>query len=518
MKKQRLFLSLLSVALLAGCSSSGNKKNYADFEIPTIDQSKFANVTLPTMPTADTTSAVLRQDGKDIIDIYESSDFHGIIEKQDGKYYGLSGIYSVVEASRAQNKGTILISGGDMWQGGIESNLSKGKIMVETMRYTGYECMTLGNHEFDWGEEYLIRNAGYYKDTMPFLCGNLKRKSTGAMPSEIVKGSTIIERGGYKIGVIGTIGKIEYSIIKSALADFEFTNPTEFATSEAQRLHDEEGCDIIVWSSHDGIDSSYMNAPAYVNAVFGGHTHIAGSKTIGDVPFIQTAKYGESLAHVRFGIDPSTKALTVLTTENLTPGSYSENAAIKGVVDQYRVETDKVKAVEVGEMSGKFTAESELGNLCAKSMVDYVKANVEASMKDRVVAAFQNGKGGCRTDIEQKVVTYGKVYEALPFDNEIVYFEVEKNELANIFETNGGLNKYHTFARYSELQDGVKYIVATTDYVATSTGYLDLKEDKLTHFNGSVIRDVVAKYIANNSTVKADDYKSTATEYSKPKY
>ena len=53
----------------------------------------------------------------------------------------------------------ILLSAGDMWQGTVESSLNKGALMTSWMNDTGFVSMTLGNHEFDWGTEYIARNS-----------------------------------------------------------------------------------------------------------------------------------------------------------------------------------------------------------------------------------------------------------------------------------------------------------------------------------------------------------------------
>lgn len=504
--KKSSFLILSIPLILVGCAKTGGsgggcKKDYSGFEIPVVDV-EHLQINLPTMPELDK-GALNRVDGKDVIDIYEMSDFHAMIDYDASKpYFGLSGLANYMQEKRAASGGTILVSSGDMWQGGAESNLTRGKIVHEAMRYIGFESMSMGNHEFDWGDDVIERNNAYFAD-MPILCGNLVRKSTGQMPTELVKASKVITRGDYKIGIVGTIGAVQDSIIKTALADFEFTNSATFAETEAARLRSEENCDIVIWTTHEDADS--VSIPAGIDAIFGGHTHTivdtkgSESASVGHfVPKMETVNYGGSLAHVELRIDPSTKAVTFIKQESILPNAtyLHDEGNIANLVSQYRAETDKVKQVQIGELKGKFTKEDELGNLCTEAMYEYAK-------NDGAVFAFQNGRGGVRQDIHEGVITYGDIYTALPFDNELVTFELDGKDVENQFDTEfKGLNVYSAISKYTEIKAGTKYKVVTTDFNA-----LRMKNiGKITYYSGSVIRDVVAKYISNHCGIKAADY------------
>lgn len=506
--KKVSFLVLALPLLLVGCSTTskekGCKKDYSGFEIPVVDVDHI-QINLPTMPVLDQ-GTVKREEGLDIIDIYEMSDFHAMIDYDASKgYFGLSGLANYMKEKRDANGGTILVSSGDMWQGGAESNLTRGKVVQEAMRYIGFDSMSMGNHEFDWGEQAIKRNHDLFAD-LPILCGNLVRKSTGQLPSELVSPSKVVTRGDYKIGIVGTIGLVQDSIIKTALADFEFTNPGEFARSEAARLRSEENCDIVIWTSHE--DAENITVPEGVDVVFGGHTHANVSKgsdssSVGHyVPVMETLNYGGSLAHVQLKIDPSTKNVSYGSQELVSPTAQylKDESNIANLVSQYRVETDKVKKVEIGELKGKFTKEDELANVCVKAMYEYAK-------EDGAVFAFQNGRGGVRADISEGVITYGDIYTALPFDNELVTFEIDGKDVENEFDSEfKGLNVYSSITNYSDIKAGTKYKVVTTDFNA-----LRMKNiGKITYYSGSVIRDVVAKYISRNCGLNAKNFKTVS--------
>ena len=518
MKKTLIPTLLVLPLLIGGCGKGGKEQEPKDpFAVPVVDV-EHLEITLPTMPTYSTTTPVKQEGGLDIIDIYEMSDMHAMIDFDTSKgYWGFSGIANYLKDKRQDNPGTILVSSGDMWQGGSESNLTRGRVVAECMRYVGFESMALGNHEFDWGEEVLQRNSGYFTAEMPLLCGNLVDKRTNERPA-FVKGSRVIERGGYKIGVIGTIGDIEYSIAKSAFANFKLTSSSDYATSESARLRTEEGCNFVVWNSHEEATDT-MVVPAGVDVIFGGHTHDDINKsvlnpTLGhNVPILETKNYGYTLAHAQLKINPSTKTVSEATGELVhasdNQAKLVDEANVKALVDQYKAATAVVKQYALNKVSGTFKAEVELANLSCKAMFD--------SYNDgSFFCALQNGAGGVRKDIEAGQVTYGDVYTSFPFDNEVVTFEIKGNKLRDFFEKSGvrSCNVYVASTKWADVDKDKTYKVVTTDFVCTNK--LNMKESEFTPLAGSVIRDVVAKYIYDNNKLNATNFGADKANYQAP--
>lgn len=511
MKKFTSLFALIAVLSLAGCGKSPKKDDFCkthtgDFEIPTINVDEL-KITLPTMPIPDTTSAVKNDGTYDYIDLYELSDLHGAIDylkDDEDTQFGLPRLASFMQAKRNENKGTILISGGDMWQGSCESNLTRGKLMTESMRYLGFDCMTLGNHEFDWTSSIIEKNKSYFGDELPYLCGNLIDTQTGSRPS-FVKGSIVVERGGYKVGIVGTMGAIQKSIAKKAFANYSLTPSKDYIESEALRLRNEEHCDFVVWSSHEDCETMYISNPSNIDAAFGGHEHKVVNKKNGSVPYIETDKYGRNLAHVSLKIDPATKQLVEATGE-VIDGAAVDNSAedsnLVNLINQYRVETDKVKKVEISKVSGEFKQTNELANVCVKAMYEIAKDSEHP--ENNPIVALTNGDGGVRAPLNSGVITYGDVYQAFPFDNELVTYAVKGNQVEDLLTSKlKSLNIYHENIKYSQLDGSKTYYFVMTDFIATN--YLKLNESKYTQLD-LVCRDVVAKYIAKNCGMKASSY------------
>ena len=92
------------------------------------------------------------------IDFYNFNDLHGKFNDASGQN-GVGKLTSYLEERNSIDEYTVFLSTGDMWQGGAESNGTKGKIITVWMNYLGFEAMTLGNHEFDWGQDAIKANS-----------------------------------------------------------------------------------------------------------------------------------------------------------------------------------------------------------------------------------------------------------------------------------------------------------------------------------------------------------------------
>lgn len=91
------------------------------------------------------------------LDFYAFNDTHGAVKDSDTSS-GIEKTATAIKNIQSQNKNTIVLSSGDMWQGSMYSNKTKGNLMTEWMNELNFVSMTLGNHEFDWGQETIRQN------------------------------------------------------------------------------------------------------------------------------------------------------------------------------------------------------------------------------------------------------------------------------------------------------------------------------------------------------------------------
>ena len=223
-----------------------------------------------------------------VIDFYVLNDLHGKF-CDTNKQSGVDELGTYFKLMEEKDDNVVLMSSGDMWQGTAESNLTGGKIVTEWMNELGFVSMTLGNHEFDWGENAIRENKEVAE--FPFLAINIYNRDTNTLVDYCTP-SVMIERDGIKIGIIGAIGDCYSSISSDMTQDITFKVDgalTALVKAESERLR-AEGADLIVYSLHDGYDNSKTSATivgastlsgyydsvlsnGYVDLVFEAHSH-----------------------------------------------------------------------------------------------------------------------------------------------------------------------------------------------------------------------------------------------------
>jgi 2',3'-cyclic-nucleotide 2'-phosphodiesterase (5'-nucleotidase family) len=137
-------------------------------------------------------------------DVFAVNDLHGkLADTQDQP--GVDELSTYLE----QAGDAILLSTGDMWQGSSESNLTNGFIITEWMNRMNFTAMTVGGHEFDWGEDWLKQNVEMAE--FPFLGINVYNRQTNQRV-DYCESSLVVDIDGVQVGIIGAIGDSYSSI------------------------------------------------------------------------------------------------------------------------------------------------------------------------------------------------------------------------------------------------------------------------------------------------------------------
>ena len=191
------------------------------------------------------------------VDFYAINDMHGKFTDSVNQP-GVDELTTYLKRAEARDDYMIILSAGDMWQGSAESNLTKGQIITDWMNEIGFAGMAVGNHEFDWGEEYVESNAQLAE--FPLLAINIYDRDTNERV-EYCDASVVVEAGELKIGIIGAIGDCYSSISAERTTGVYFKvgkELTQLVKDESTRLREQEGVDFVVYVLHDG----YGNSPA----------------------------------------------------------------------------------------------------------------------------------------------------------------------------------------------------------------------------------------------------------------
>ncbi|MBQ7389649.1 MAG: bifunctional metallophosphatase/5'-nucleotidase [Clostridia bacterium] len=444
-----------------------------------------------------------------IVDVYAINDLHGKIVKSDSQP-GISGLTTYLKNVSDDN--TVLLSTGDMWQGTSESNLTHGALLTDWMSELGFVSMTLGNHEYDWGDEYIYSNLE--NTDFPFLAINVYERDTNER-ADYATPSVIVSRGGIEIGIIGAIGDCYSSISGEVVGGFYFKvgdELTELVKAEADRLRS-LGVEFIVYSIHDGYGqsssgkkavsdsalSSYYDielSDGYVDLVFEAHTH--QSYVLYDtkgVYHIQGGGENSGLSHAKLKYNTANENRNVLSPEVVRSGVYT-NLSADPLVDELlsRYADEIAPAYRVVGNNPSYMSSTAIKQLVAKL---YYEAGVEKWGEEYDIV-LGGGFISARSpyNLYAGTVTYSDLYSILPFDNQIVLCSISGRDLYSKFLTTSNKNYYIYGDDLTYLENNIdldaRYYVVTDTYSST---YVYNRLTEVARYDVNVYaRDLVAMY------------------------
>ena len=199
----------------------------------------------------------------------------------------------------------LLLHAGDFSQGSSYFTELGGVLEMNTINGFAYDCVTLGNHEFDNDIEALTERLKMLNPETKVVCANLDLS-----PFELgkyVQPYTIINRAGLKIGIIGLEADISTAVTKTVSSRMQQLDNVEVTNKWADYLHETEKCDLIILLSHAGYDVDQLIVPQtrWVDLVIGGHTHtfvddfLYVKNALGkEVPIITDGKWGLEMGQI----------------------------------------------------------------------------------------------------------------------------------------------------------------------------------------------------------------------------
>jgi len=378
--------------------------------------------------------------------ILHTNDFHARFEpisrfdsgcsaedNAEGKCFGGSArLVTAVNEARARSQNSVLLDGGDQFQGSLFYTYYKGTLAAEMMNELGYDGMTVGNHEFDDGPEVL---RGFMDAVnFPVLMSNADVSKEAALAG-VLERSTVIERGGEKIGLIGLTPE-DTDELASPGDNVSFIDPVVAVQGEVDRLT-AAGVNKIIVLSHSGyaVDIRVAEETTGVDVIVGGHSHTYLSSTsenaegpyptmVGDTAIVQAYAYGKFLGELNVTFDDDGKLISASGEPIITDGNVAEDAAVKARITEAAVPLEEIRRKVVasttaaidGDRGNCRARECQMGTLIADAMLDRVA-------DQGVQIAIQNG-GGIRASIDAGDVTMGEVLTVLPFQNTLSTFEV----------------------------------------------------------------------------------------------
>lgn len=370
-----------------------------------------------------------------IIDILGHADFAAELRAKEN-VPGMSKFYGAVQSVRGQNPdGTLLLDAGDNFC----DTLWDGKTIVEALTHLGTDVMTLGNHEFDYGKDFL--EAAVALCDFPVLCANVTEKATGNLVGG-VRPYTILERKGVKIGVLGvTTEYTPFMVEKTAFLPYQISSSAKACRQYIPEMR-QKGAEIIIILAHhpfyiqeEGVSGELIELLNQVkdlkpDVMIGGHIPGDYAAVLDGIGVVKGGFGGKSLPWVRLNFDAALRRVSSKTCAviDVIGGSFPERkaeldrfiGAISAEVEEY---LNEVLGVLEEDLPMRLAFESPMGNFfadCARAAVKTQLAYMNATSSGRILTAGD--------------LTREKITTAMGFNDPVMVTSISGSQLYELFE------------------------------------------------------------------------------------
>ncbi|MFN2520980.1 MAG: bifunctional UDP-sugar hydrolase/5'-nucleotidase [Candidatus Limnocylindria bacterium] len=470
----------------------------------------------------------------DRIQILHTNDIHGhmdinqTVQGGSGSFTqgGLVALGSLVQRQRARApERTLLLDGGDAWQGTFISNENHGGAITRIMSLLRYDAQAVGNHDFDWGQNELQSRAA--EASFPFLAANVLDAGGNIPP--YLRPYVVKDLGLAKVAVLGITNPGSASIVKAtSVGGLRFLPAADTVRRYLPELR--RAADLVVVTTHIGVDEDRQLAQDVpgIDVIVGAHSHTAlrAGVTVGKTIIVQTGAYSMNLGHLELVIDPASKRITAAPTRSdelipVTGGASvdADSSAIAAIVAERRDAAAKYTQRVVGRTASALDApraECGLGNLITDALLEYGR---QQNWKSDI--AFYN-MAGVRAPLPAGQITYGQLFQVLPFGNVLVNVDLTGQQVRAVLEAAsgsagrlhiaGGQWAYRFSAPAGQRVSSASIAGAPLDparvYHVVTIDYLLLGGDDHTEFKagtnviyGDIDVDAVAAYMQGHSPV-----------------
>lgn len=389
--------------------------------------------------------------------IVGTTDIHGNIYNwsyEDGEEVedlGLAKIYSVVKLVREENPNTLLLDNGDTVQGTILTDdlynldlIEEPNPVIDVMNFMGYDSMTLGNHEFNFGTgliEKIVEEAEF-----PILSANIYNKDDG---SNFVKPYIVKEVAGIKVGILGLTTPNIPRWDGPKVTELEFEPMHVAAQKYIKELKETEGVDIIIATSHAGLDGEYdaeggdsarkiIESNPEIEALLVGHDHASVAEIIENTAVGGATDTGAEIVRFDLFLQNKGEAWEVVDrkVELINVAEYEASEELKEYANEYHSKTLEFLEDVIGQASEDFHPASEINGIAEglirdTAVMDLINnVQLENTGADISAAALFSPT----SNIEKGDITYSSIFDIYKYPNTLVAVEVTGAELKDYME------------------------------------------------------------------------------------
>ncbi|MEM7514318.1 MAG: 5'-nucleotidase C-terminal domain-containing protein, partial [Bacteroidota bacterium] len=486
------------------------------------------------------------KEGEDIqeVTILYTNDIESVYDPIDAywndtlnKIGGMAQLATLIQETRKGEELSFLFDAGDIFTGAL-SSVTYGALPFDIYSTMGYECMTLGNHEFEYSWQKLLDSK--QRARFPILNANIFYKGTDI---PYAQDYTILEKDGLRIGLIGIMGVEAFinTINPFHVEELEVRDPTPIVQKLVNKLRPE--VDMIVVLTHQnksapmqsdkevdssvqrGFDEDYAMSGAVkgIDVILGGHSdnglwepvrHPETGTLIG-ITFGQ----GKYLGYMKLAVDKKQKKVS-LKEGKLIPvisDKLQPHPDIKFLIEKAREENSQLTRVIGSNLSTgfrKYNAESNLGNF----MADAIK---EGSGSDIGLV----NPGSIRADLDIGEITVEEIKNIYPFIDQLQVVSVSGKALGELIEYSASLT--YGLAQFSGLEiiydfskpigkrmveakvngekisDKETYTIACSGFLARGgDGYRWLKEGNSVQRKPQKLIDILISYVEERKEIQ----------------
>ncbi|KAH8884911.1 Metallo-dependent phosphatase [Thozetella sp. PMI_491] len=382
------------------------------------------------------------ENGNYNISFYHINDVHAHLDQfsssgtdcsrpERGCFGGYARVKTVLDQTRPSHQDSLLLNVGDEFQGTMFFSFYGGEKIAETLNQMGFDAMTLGNHEFDRGDEHL----GQFLQNLTFPIVSANIVSDNEKLNKTIKPYHIFEK--HQLALIGVTTE-STKTISSPGKGTTFSNPIEAVQNTIDYIKaNEKGVTRIAAITHIGYeeDQKLAQATTGLHLIMGGHSHtplgdfegaqgkyptIVNNKD-GDEVFIVTAyRWGEYLGYIDVTYDPSGKILAYHGAPIHLTNTTEQDTELQAEIAEWRKPFEEFSAQVIGTSNVVLdqtlcqTQECLLGDFMTDAMLTY-----RHNSSDAAHFAIMNA-GGIRATIDDGDITRGEVLTAFPFSNAVV--------------------------------------------------------------------------------------------------
>ncbi|KAI5865212.1 Metallo-dependent phosphatase [Durotheca rogersii] len=490
-------------------------------------------------------------DGNFNISFYHINDVHAHLDEFSssgtdctnptrGCYGGYARVKTVVDETRPGHPDSLWLNVGDEFQGTLFYSFYRGEKIAETLNQLGFDAMTLGNHEFDGGDEELgdfLKNLTFPVISANIISDNEKLNST-------IKPYHIFEK--YELAVIGVTTETTSSISNPGKGT-TFTDSIAAVQASIDEIRRTTNITRIAAITHIGYeeDKRLARETTGLQLIMGGHSHtllgdmedaegkyptIETNKD-GDEVFIVTAyRWGEYLGYIDVTYNPQGKILAYHGAPIHLTNTTEQDQGLQAQIDEWRGPFEEFAKEEIGttnvllDQSTCRQKECTLGDLVSDALYQFrVDGGSEAAFS--IVNA-----GGIRASIDVGPITRGEVLTAFPFGNAVVEVQYSGTDLWRIFEgLVSGVSQFNgrNVTSFFQVSRGIKVeynpnnavgqrlvrltiggapVDLTREYVVVTVDFLTGGGDNIFEPVNDVVAletmdEVLVSYIRNNSPI-----------------